>query len=755
MLKTSSTTIQGYSLKIGLAALILLALGFTIWKIKFGFGLDEFHHKGSQEYRQYLEHKNTFHTGQDERMILIVLHNQNGIFDQNFLQKADELTKYIDQLPEIAKVFSLTNTHQVFFKDGSVEARPLIRIDQPTGYRDDSVGIEQAPDFREFLVSASRKSIAIAAYYKEESNQKDVANLLDSLESKIGQLKFDRTVLSSKYKTERDFGLEIKNNFIRFTLLSAFVAALILLFSLGSLVSTLVALLIIAVPVVLILQIIMMTENQINIIQTFSIPIITSLGLSHLIHLTASLKNNISSGIQRDDAFKKALKDIYPAMLLTTLTTGIGYIGLVSIDIAPVRNFGWITGLVSVISLYLVMDVMKIYKSELAGTPKPYLKSEGTYASKNLSKIYLKAIRYKYAILAVFLSLTVLMTYYTSKISLEGRLIEELPKNHNLRQDYSFLEQEFCGTRDFEMHLTALDSAAGFLNPAMLYKLDDLENYLRDSLGACMLISPVPMIKAANRAYQGGVAEQFALPDNQALINQYSQSILQTQYAEEWNSHVANSGQKIRISGKLTELSIRQFEALAKKLDAYFKNERLDQYFSFHLTGKAVVLDEMAMYLGQKLFLSLAITLIMIMAVMWWSWKSARLAGIAMIALSVSILFMGGLMGLMGIPLKPDTALIFCLASGIAVDGTIHLINRWRALRKGSEAGNLWIMLRVYQSAGMTIFMHSLIMLSGFSCLLFSSLPGAFNFGLLITFCLLVALIINMALLPFLMILKK
>ena len=161
------------------------------------------------------------------------------------------------------------------------------------------------------------------------------------------------------------------------------------------------------------------------------------------------------------------------------------------------------------------------------------------------------------------------------------------------------------------------------------------------------------------------------------------------------------------------------------------------------------------MYLGQKLFLSLAITLIMIMAVMWWSWKSARLAGIAMIALSVSILFMGGLMGLMGIPLKPDTALIFCLASGIAVDGTIHLINRWRALRKGSEAGNLWIMLRVYQSAGMTIFMHSLIMLSGFSCLLFSSLPGAFNFGLLITFCLLVALIINMALLPFLMILKK
>lgn len=109
MLKTSSTTIQGYSLKIGLAALILLALGFTIWKIKFGFGLDEFHHKGSQEYRQYLEHKNTFHTGQDERMILIVLHNQNGIFDQNFLQKADELTKYIDQLPEIAKVFSLTN----------------------------------------------------------------------------------------------------------------------------------------------------------------------------------------------------------------------------------------------------------------------------------------------------------------------------------------------------------------------------------------------------------------------------------------------------------------------------------------------------------------------------------------------------------------------------------------------------------------------------------------------------------------------
>lgn len=755
MYEENKINMPGKLLKFSIVLLIALAIGFTIWKIKFGFSPEEFIHKSGKHYQQYLEHKNTFHTEQDERMILMILFNKEGIFKQDFLKKASELAQHLENLTAITKVFSLTNTHLIHFENGTLEAHPLIRIDNQDGYFQDSLHIEESTDFREFLVSSSRRSLAIAAYYREDLTESEKLSLLDSLEVKIGHLQFDRSVLSGMTKIEKDFGKEIKSNFIRFSLISSLVSAFILWISLGSLLSTLLALGIIAVPVILILQLILISEHEINIIQTFSVPIIASLGLSHLIHLSASYRQKVGLNKQSSDAFKEALKDIFPAMFLTTLTTAIGYLGLASLDIAAVRNFGWITGLISILSLYLVIDIMRLFRSELAKDQRTESNSQRKLFRNLMTHILLNALRYRYAALTILVSLAIIMSISIRDISLEGSLIHELPKEHKLRKDYEFLEKEFCGTRDFEINLTARDSTMGFIQPKLLRILDQLEHYLRDSLGACMLISPVPMLKAANRAHQGGQPNQFFLPENQELLNQYTQSILQTQYADEWLSHCTNSGHKVRISGKLPDLTIRQFENLQRKMESYYKQEKMDQYFEYYHTGKAVILDEMAKYLGKNLFYSLGLTIILILLVLWWSWRSIWLAGVAMMVLSVSLIFMGGLMGLMGIPLKPDTALIFCLASGITVDGTIHLVNRWCAIRDESQGNNLWAIFRVYQNTGMTIFMHSLIMLSGFSCLLFSSLPGAFNTGLLVTASLLVALFSNITLLPMLLLLKK
>ena len=41
---------------------------------------------------------------------------------------------------------------------------------------------------------------------------------------------------------------------------------------------------------------------------------------------------------------------------------------------------------------------------------------------------------------------------------------------------------------------------------------------------------------------------------------------------------------------------------------------------------------------------------------------------------------MFGLMGLLGIPLNPGTAMVAVIAVGIAIDGTIHLLARYQEL---------------------------------------------------------------------------
>jgi predicted RND superfamily exporter protein len=113
---------------------------------------------------------------------------------------------------------------------------------------------------------------------------------------------------------------------------------------------------------------------------------------------------------------------------------------------------------------------------------------------------------------------------------------------------------------------------------------------------------------------------------------------------------------------------------------------------------------------------------------------------------------MGAAMGLLGINLKADTSVIFAIAFGIAVDDTIHFISRLRLeLSKGSSLP--YAVKRTYLSTGKAIIITTLVLLSGFTTLLSSSFGGTFYIGLLISICLLMALIMELTVTPLLLLL--
>ena len=105
-------------------------------------------------------------------------------------------------------------------------------------------------------------------------------------------------------------------------------------------------------------------------------------------------------------------------------------------------------------------------------------------------------------------------------------------------------------------------------------------------------------------------------------------------------------------------------------------------------------------------------------------------------------------MGVLGVPIKPSTILVFSIAFGISVDDTIHFLAKYR---QELLANNWKIKRSVYaalKETGISMLYTSIVLFFGFSVFTISSFGGTVALGALVSATLLFAMLANLLLLP-------
>jgi len=112
------------------------------------------------------------------------------------------------------------------------------------------------------------------------------------------------------------------------------------------------------------------------------------------------------------------------------------------------------------------------------------------------------------------------------------------------------------------------------------------------------------------------------------------------------------------------------------------------------------------------------------------------------------LIITAGLMGFLGVPIKPSTILVFSIAFGISVDDTIHFLAKYR---QELIANNWKIKKSVYaalRETGVSMFYTSIVLFFGFSVFTISSFGGTVALGGLVSVTLVFAMLANLLLLP-------
>jgi len=185
-----------------------------------------------------------------------------------------------------------------------------------------------------------------------------------------------------------------------------------------------------------------------------------------------------------------------------------------------------------------------------------------------------------------------------------------------------------------------------------------------------------------------------------------------------------------------------------KGFDSKLREAIDHEYFDVTLTGTSIVASEGTKYMVINLFTSLLFAILAIAILMAILFRSWRMVLVSLIPNVLPLLFTAGIMGWLGIALKPSTLLVFSIAFGISVDDTIHYLAKYRQELNAKQWDLKECAIMAIREAGLGMFYTSIILFFGFIMFSFSQFGGTKALGLLISLTLLVAMITNLVLLP-------
>lgn len=173
-----------------------------------------------------------------------------------------------------------------------------------------------------------------------------------------------------------------------------------------------------------------------------------------------------------------------------------------------------------------------------------------------------------------------------------------------------------------------------------------------------------------------------------------------------------------------------------------------NQKFEVTITGTSVIAAEGTQYLVKNLLTSLGIAIVIISFLMAFLFRSFKMVLVSIIPNFIPLLFTAGVMGLLGISIKPSTILVFSIAFGISVDDTIHFLAKFRQELKTNSHDFRGCILLALRETGVSMIYTSIVLFFGFSMFAFSQFGGTKALGLLVSLTLLVAMLTNLLVLP-------
>lgn len=709
-------------------------------------------HEYNKEYVQFLE---TF--GEEGNLIILGVKDSTLFSPKNFTAWS-QLSEKIKSYPEVEITMSIGDLQILEKRTDSAAFRmvPFIKdtvFDQKMLDRYKYELFEKLPFYEGLVYSPSKESVRTAIYIKKElvntSARKDFItnDLIPLIEA------FEQDTSVNVYTSGMPYIRTLNSQNIideigRFIGAALAVTSLIFFFFFRSFRATFISMITVIIGVMWAFGILGLLKYEITVLTALIPPLIIVIGIPNCIFLINKYQQEIKLHGNQAKSLQRVIAKVGNATLMTNLTTASGFATFILTNSKLLKEFGIVASICIIAIFLLSLFIIPIVYSYMRVPKNKHLKHLnkrwiGSFV--NWMERMVRGHRIAIYIVTILLLCTSIIGIFNIKLS--GSLIEDMPKKAGFYSDIKFFESEYEGIMPLEI-LIDTKRKKGVMKLATLKRMETLENYIEEVPELSKTLSVVNLVKYSKQAFYNNNPEYYQLPNSQerAFLLEYAKSS-----AGNTNllaSYVDTTGQYARITTFMKDTKTERFDRIEEDLRAEIaKIFPIDRY-TVSLTGKAYIFEKGTKYLVNNLILSLSLAIFLIALFMAWMFRNVKMILVSLIPNLLPLLITAGLMGYLGVPIKPSTILVFSIAFGISVDDTIHFLAKYR---QELLANNWKIKRSVYaalKETGVSMFYTSIVLFFGFSVFMISSFGGTVALGALVSVTLLFAMLSNLLLLP-------
>ncbi len=487
-------------------------------------------------------------------------------------------------------------------------------------------------------------------------------------------------------------------------------------------------------------------DIEVNIVTTTLPVFLMTIAVADSIHFLSDYYRNLNHYSALDSA-RYALIRLFSPLLMTSITTVLGFIALANTNLVFVQHFGIFIALGVLFAFLITVTLLPCLLPLVQSSQQP----AGTSAtisrqppSRNLiaSAFLIGSKRPKLA-LSLTISLFLLCTLAIKDLQVDNNNIKDFEPSSQLRQDDKTINQTFGGTIPLNLWFST-DEKRLFTHPDTIYAIEQIAQFLRSQPEIGYVIAPSDLIKRmdqllnekpyelSNDLSQELIAQYYLLYENSESMQ--IRDLLDSNYSSARIMAVSHTDQS-----SVMKAIIDQTRVLGKSL----LPESVEMHFAGF--GNIMVAATHEVVIGQiKSMVGAIILISLIMAILF---RSAVIAILGMTPLVLTILLNFALMSAFGFYIDIATALIAGIVFGIGVDYAIHFLATLKqTLATKTDLDEALTITITQLSRPITI--NSISLSLGFSVLIASSYGATSRLGMLVAMTMLICALLTLFLLP-------
>ncbi|HCJ4665862.1 efflux RND transporter permease subunit [Vibrio parahaemolyticus] len=481
---------------------------------------------------------------------------------------------------------------------------------------------------------------------------------------------------------------------------------------------------------------------------TVNVPtLIMTLAVADCVHVIATMRQSMKNGFTKVQSIERSIALNFVPILITSVTTAIGFLMMNMSDSPVLRDFGNLSALGVMVACLLSVTLLPALLKLLPIHVKMETSQDQKHVMDRLGDFVVSQRR---ALLPLSVAVIVVCASLIPLNKVNDESVEYFGQRNEFRQAADFMEERISGMTNISIAIKTNESQ-GIAAPDFLNTIGEFSSWLRDQPETDHVATLADVYKRLNKNMHGDDEAYYSLPQVRELAAQYLLLYeMSLPYGLDLNNQI--NVDKSSIKMVLTVANLGSVELVDLE-------NRIYQWFAEHAPQYQVVASSpslMFAHIGEtnmaSMLSTLPITLVLISALLIFALRSVRLGLISLMPNIAPAVIGFGLWALISGEINLGLSVVVTLTLGIVVDDAVHFLSKYqRARREGQTAEQA--VRYAFHTVGRALWITTVVLVAGFSVLAMSSFRLNADMGQLSAIVIFIALVVDFLFLPTLLML--